>query len=209
MAYPLPSIGAKGTYTLSAPFNTIILPDDEYTCMAIRNISDYLANNDNVEQTVYLNNTLTAADYISDLKANMPIVSLQSQVGHWLYVPARFIVTFPITNGVPYHNVMLGVNIGAQPVNLDLTFLMTAISNVVKDNLGVTPEIKSVEISKIVSISTTQDSQVQTARKALMNTTMTDTARYKNLQVMYAEAIAQVQALEQYIVNNASKLGIT
>ncbi len=206
--YPLPAIGSVGTYTLLAPFNTMILPDDEYTCTAIRNISDYISNADDAYTTVYADNGLTQTDYQNDLAANMPIVSLQSSVGHWMYVPARFIVTFPITNGVPYCNKIIGVNIGAVPVNMDLTFLIASISNVVADNLGITPEIKQVVTSKTSSIPVTEDAAIQTARKGRITASLTDTGKLLNMTNNYNTALTKIAALEAYILANKTVLGI-
>ncbi len=206
--YPLPAIGSVGTYTLLAPFNSIVLPDDEYTCTAIRNISDYISNSDDAYTLVYLDNGLTQTDYQNDLAANMPIVSLQSSVGHWMFIPARFIVTFPITNGVPYCNKILGVNIGAFPANADLTFLITAISNVVVDNIGITPEIKEVVTSKTVNIPISEDATIQTARKSRIAASLTDTGKLQNMTNNYNDALTKIAALEAYILANKTVLGI-
>ncbi len=206
--YPIPELGAKGTFTLKTPFDKLILPDDLYTCMAVRNINDYIANNEDVLTQAYLNNNLTTTDYQSDLVANMAIASLQSQVGHWLYIPARFFISFPSSNGVPYHNVVIAVALGAMPVDLDLTFLKTNMSNMVIDSLGVTPNIKEVETSKVSAVPLAQDTLVKAKRASLITANSTDSGRYKALLVAHNDALAKLAALEAYILANRTKLGI-
>ena len=200
--YPIPEIGAKGSFVLAAPFSGIMLPGEIYSCMAVRNIADYIANNEDVLTTAYLNNTLTINDYNADLAVNMSIASLQSQTGHWLYVPARFFEQYPSSNGIPYHNLMLGVYLGALPVSLDLSFLEAAVSNVVIDNIGVKPQIKVVETSKTTSISAIQDASVTATRNAIKTAALTDTGKYQNLQLLYSDALVKIAALEAFIVKN-------
>jgi hypothetical protein len=206
--YIIPPVGSSGNYVFNAPFSNLALPDDSYTCRAVRKLSDYVANNEDAYTNVYLAAGLTQANYQSDLAVDMPIASLQSQIGHWLYVPVSYIQSLPQNSGVPYQNMVLAVNIGAVPVGSDLTFLIQAISNVVADSYGVTPQIKEVVTSKTSIVPYATDSQVQNARKGRITNSTTDTAKYRALLVQYNNAITQLQALENYIVANRSKLGI-
>jgi hypothetical protein len=206
--YVIPSVGSSGTYVFTAPFSALALPDDEYTCRAVRKLSDYVANNEDAYTNVYVAAGLTQTDYQNDLAVDMPIASLQSQIGHWLYVPVRFIQSLPQSSGIAYQNKVLAVNIGAVPVDLDLTFLITAISNVVIDNFGITPQIQQVVTSKTSIIPYATDAQVQNARKGRITNSTTDTAALKALQIQYNNAIEKIQALETYILNNKTVLGI-
>jgi hypothetical protein len=206
--YIIPPVGSSGTYVFTAPFSTLALPDDEYSCRAVRKLSDYISNNEDAYTNVYVAAGLTQTDYQNDLSVDMSIASLQSQIGHWLYVPVRFIQSLPQSSGVAYQNKVLAVNIGAVPVALDLTFLTTAISNVVIDNFGITPQIQQVVTSKTSIVPYATDTQVQTARIGRITNSTTDTAALKALQIQYNNAITKIQALETYILNNKTVLGI-
>ena len=42
--YVIPAIGSVGSYVLASPYNTLIDPNINYTCMAIRTIGELLAD---------------------------------------------------------------------------------------------------------------------------------------------------------------------
>jgi len=198
----LPTIGSSGYYELRAPFDTIIIPYERYTCQAIRKISEYLANNENPKTLIYDKYQLTEDDYTSDAEQNMSIVSLQSAKGHWLYVPARYIVTYPITNGIPYRSIMIGVSLPSIPAEKDLSNLETDIGNLIVDTLGVTPAIRLVETSRVVLIPKDKHDITQSTRDATANGRLTDRSRYMSLLLEHQAALDKITALETYIKDN-------
>lgn len=206
--YIIPPVGAKGFYVFAAPFNTLALPDDEYTCRAVRNLSDYINNNEDALSIVYLQAGLTSTDYQNDLAVDMMIVSLQSQVGHWLYVPVRFIESLPQTAGIPYQNKVIAINIGAVPATQDFTALQTALSNTVAGMYGVTPQIQIVVTSKTSLVPYATDQQIQQARQGRITMATTESAQIKVLQTQNAALQTKLSALETYILANKTKLGI-
>lgn len=206
--YIIPNVGSTGTYVFAAPFSNIALPDDDYTCRAVRKLSDYVANNEDAYRNVYVAAGLTQQDYQNDLAADMAIASLQSQIGHWLYVPVRFIESLPQNSGVPYQNKIIAINIGSVPVAQDLTFLTTALSNVVQDTYGIKPDIQQVVTSKTSIIAYADDASFQQTRRALVTQSTSDAAQVLKLQQTNAQLVAQIQALEQYILANKTALGL-
>ncbi len=206
--YIIPPVGSKGFFTFAAPFNTLALPDDEYTCRAVRNLSDYVNNNEDALSLVYLQSGLTTTDYQNDLAAGMVIVSLQSQVGHWLYVPVRFIDSLPQSSGVPYQNKVIAINLGAVPAEQDFTALQTALTNAVADMYGVTPQIQVVVTSKTSLVPYTTDQQIQQARQGRITMATTESAQVKILQTQNASLQTKLNALEAYILANKTALGI-
>jgi hypothetical protein len=53
MNYVLPVVGSSGYYELAHPFDALVMDKVEYTCKAVRRISDYLANNEDVKVAIY------------------------------------------------------------------------------------------------------------------------------------------------------------
>ena len=154
MSNVLPDIGLSGVFELRTPFDTKVPNKTKLICKAIRKISDYLASSEDVKELCYLNNGLTEEDYENDLISDTEIVSLQSGEGQWLYVPAGYIVSYPLTNGVPYRSLVIGVNLPQIPVDQDLSDMNTDIANLVKDHIGLLPIISSVETSTIIYVAT-------------------------------------------------------
>lgn len=195
----LPTIGSSGYYELRPPLDSQVVPGERYTCQAVRRISDYLANNEDIKTDVYQKLGLPDSEWESDSTIDQYIVSLQSDKGHWLYIPASYIVTYPITNGVPYRAVMIAVSLPSMPADRDLTFLETDIRNLISDSLGVVPVIKQVETSRVVLVADAVHTTKQMERDMLSSGRVTDRARFMQIQQDYQVALTKIQALEQYI----------
>ena len=195
----LPTIGSSGYFELHSPLDTLIISGERHTCQAIRRISDYLANNEDVKTDVYTKLQLSDAEYEQDANDDMYIVSLQSDKGHWLYIPARYIVKYPLTNGIPYRTQLIGLSLASLPIDRDISFLNTELTNLIKDYLGITPIIKIVETSRVVLISKDKHDQLQAERNLVTQGRVTDRARYVSLLQEYQTALNKINELEQFI----------
>jgi len=202
MANIIPFIGATGFYTLLAPFDTKINIDEQYTTKAIRSISDYISNNEDIKALVYDANGILSTVYDRHVLDDIEIIALQSDLGHWVYVPSPYISKYPDPNGVVYKTTMIGVSLPPLPVDLDLHLLDTDISNLIIDRLGVTPIIKQVETSKPVLVSDAIDVQHTTDRLALTNGDITDRTKVLTLQTTLQQALNKITELETYIQAN-------
>jgi hypothetical protein len=197
----LPALGSIGTYVLAPPFNTKILPEELYTCKAIRSIGEYISYNQDPKKEIYDYYGLTQADYEEDIKNDMEIISLQNQEGVWLYVPARFILKYPIVNGIPYHQVALVCKLPAIEVGKNLTNVTVDMNNLLKDYLGVDSIIDIVETSRIIAVTREAADALELERTALIEGKVTDRARYKKVEQELAGALAKIADLEYYIEN--------
>ncbi len=197
--YIIPTIGLKGTYSLKTPFDSLLIASEEYTCQAIRSINELLADNQDPFALAYQPAGLQQTDYATAKSENMMIVFLASDTGHWVYVPADYILSYPNMNGIPYHVVGLSVNLGPQPSSSDLSALITKIQNIVKDTIGVAPAVKTVQLSKPTLVSDTDHTAIQTARDALVTESDSDSAKYQRLLQDLATANTQLAAAEAYI----------
>ena len=196
----IPTIGSTGAFLLAIPFTT---PEGErYTCMAIRKLGDYLAQNETPYELIYEPKGLTVSDYEADMAVNMEIISLQSEKGFWIHVPAKYITSYPITNGIPYRKVGFMVGLPPVPTDKDLTFLETQIANLVKDTLGVVPKIQLVEQSKVVLIPSVNADATETARQLLASGRNTDYSRVRVLEQQLQDAFQKIQALEAWILDH-------
>lgn len=194
----IPAIGAKGFFQLSAPFDTLLVQGEQYTCKAIRNLSDYLSNNEDPKTDIYDNYGISA-EYDNDVNNDIEIVSLQSELGHWLYVPVTHILAYPDTNGTVYRSVMIGLSLPALPIDTDITWLKDNLVNLVIDSIGVIPESKIVETSKPVLIEDAVHQQLTIDRAAAAVNTMTDRQKYLKLLQDHQAALNKLIELENYI----------
>lgn len=199
MTAVLPVIGSKGFFNLLPPFDTATLNKVEYTCQAIRRISDYVANNEDPKTDIYTANNISEDIYKEDLANDAYIVSLQSRSGHWLYVPYRFIQSYPSANGIGYVAKMIGVSIPPVPIDQDLSNVVSTLTDVASSLLGVNVATRVVEISKVSYV--TQDIHVtkQTERAIAAAGTHTLYAQVQSLTSENSVLRAKVAELENYI----------
>lgn len=201
MSNVLPDIGLSGVYELRTPFDTKVPNKTKLTCKAVRKISDYLASSEDVKQLCYIDNDLTEGDYENDLMLDMEIVSLQSGEGQWLYVPASYIVSYPLTNGIPYRSLVIGINLPQMPIEQDLTDMKTDIANLVKDHIGVLPTLSSVETSAIIYVALDKHETNEGLRNLEKNSKSYRT-RYLEANLTIDALNTKIQELETYIKNN-------
>ncbi len=198
----IPVIGSSGIFELRPPFNAIIEPNVRYTCQAVRRLSEYLANNETPYEDVYQASGLTESDYNLHLEEDMYIVSLQSEKGHWVYLPATHVSSYPLVNGIPYRAMMVVVSLPPLPVERNLDFLQTAFRNIVTDSLGVQCEIRNVEASAVSLIAKEKHDLVSSQRASVTQGLVTDRARYVKLTQDYQVALNKIEELETYILNH-------
>jgi len=196
----VPHIGASGFYDLLPPFNNLINPEEQYTCKAVRTISDYISNNEDIKSTIYDANGIPPTEYQQQVVNDIEIISLQSDLGHWIYVPVVYIAKLPDPNGVIYRTGVIGVSLPLLPADLDLTHIHTAIKDLIVSRLGVIPAIKSIETSKPILITEAKHTQHTATRLQLTSGDVTDSSRVMRLQNTLTEALAKISELEGYIL---------
>lgn len=195
----IPTIGSSGNFALRAPFDQVVLPKERYTCQAVRRLSDYLANNEDPKTDIYDANSIPEAEYDDDVEKDMYIISLQGETGQWVYVPARYLISYPITNGIPYRTMMIGAALPPLPADRDLSFLLTEISNLIKDSLGVEPDMDLMETSMVILVDRDKHDVAQAQRDAVSNGRTTDRSRLIQTQTQLTTALAKIIELEAFI----------
>lgn len=198
----LPVIGSSGFYTLAAPFDVEVVAKIEYTCMAIRRISEFTANNVDVREDIYTPRNISEAVWREDSESDAYIVSLRSRTGHWLYVPARYILNYPSVNGIQYRSLMLGISLPSLPISQDVTALLAELKDMAESSLGVTVAVKQVETSKVVLVDHETHVAKQQARTAASQGLTTMRAKNVKLTQENAALLARLAELENYIATH-------
>lgn len=195
-----PPIGAKGLFDLSAPFDQFIDKGEEYTCQGIRRIRDYVAANEDVKELVYVNYGIEAT-YEEDYLKDEVIISLQSRKGHWLYVPQRYVVSYPSGNGHEYRACSLVFALPSLPVNMDLDTIRSEIQSYITGRLGVDCVSRVVETSKEVLVSDAVHNTSEVNRN-LRKSIATPFVEINRLNSVVTALQNKLAAVENFIVEN-------
>lgn len=197
----IPIIGASGFFSFASPIDTIALPGVEYTCQAVRRISDYTANNEDPKEIAYKPYGIEDTVYEEDVKENAYIVSLQSAKGHWLYIPYRFILSYPSGDGHVYRSVMLTFSLPSLPREQDISGTINDVIDLLRGQLGVSTISKIVETSLPTLISDDDHILKQTERNAA-KTRLSQAAELHRLTMMVTQLSEENQMLKAYLKQN-------
>lgn len=195
----LPDIGSVGTFTLKAPYDTLIKSKVSYRCKSLRLLSECIADGLDPFSFYYESVGLTQVEFNTDLENDESIVSLQTDSGEWLYIPSSYILQFPNMNGVVYRAIMLGVSLGALPDTMKLDALKTAMTNLIRDNIGITSTIKEIVISVPAIVPNDDHLMIETARISQINTFMSEAAKLNKANQDLLQAQKKINELENFI----------
>ena len=208
-SYVIPAIGSVGTFVLATPYNTLVDPNVNYTCMAIRTIGEILAENKDPYAIAYQPANISQTIYQEDVQENLPIISLVSDGGNWVYVPASYILEIPVVNGINYKSIGINIILGLIQDQYDLTNLTNQLEQTVIAVTGITPTISPVQLSNSLQVTQSQADQIESARSALITNNDSLYGLYMNTLNSLQIANQQIQALEAYIMANKVLLGLT
>lgn len=197
--YLVPTIGSTGYYEFSPPFSGIVAPGERLTCQAIRSISDYLASDEDPKTLIYEKYSLSDSSYESDTKENSLIVHLQSDVGHWYYIPASYIASFPKVDGIPYRSMMISISLPAIPLGKDLSNLEDDLKQHTMANIGVMPATKIIETSRVVMVSEQIHNASVAARRLNITAGVSLRSQLSEKNQQLQAALDKIQELENFI----------
>jgi hypothetical protein len=200
--YPIPSLGSSGTFELAGPFVNDTINKEKYTCQAIRSIADYISNNEDPYKLIYEPKQITKDEYDEDVRNNMLIASLQAPNGHWIYVPIKYIKTYPLVNGIAYKTFNLVVRLPALPVDKDIDFIKTSIINLMQSSIGVNCIVTKVDTSRVIMVTPDIHDSLTIQRNLLTQGNITDYSRWQRTQQDLQTALTKIRELEEYIKNN-------
>lgn len=194
-----PPLGAAGIYKLKAPYNTLLRENVSYRCSEIRRFNGVAEAGGRVFEDYYEPQGVGFTTYQRDAQANEAIISLVSDMDHWVYVPTSFIESYPNQGGIPYQGLVLGVPLGPVPTWMDLSAVQKKIKDVIHDSLGIDVSPEYVQVTELEYLNQGDHDRLEAARAAKLGDGSTDNARYLKEKAR-ADALAiQVQNLEAYI----------
>lgn len=203
MADPIiPLLGAKGTYAAAAPFSTLLNTAQEYTCIGIRSISDFVVNNEDPLSLIYAKATsdTSAANtmYSKGIKDNVVVLTLQSTHGFIVYIPADYLISYPNLNGVPYVKKGIAIQLPAMSDNVDYTAFVDGLKEYIKGALGVADVyILMSNVSQPVAVTADEDEAIQASRRVAAASKGSLLLQLNRLQAEFDIVKAQRDALEQ------------
>jgi len=199
----IPDINSAGIFTLESPFDTLMVTDVPYTCVAVRELSDIIAAGINPKERYYDEPfAIPAERYQADVAIGACIVSLMSPSGDIIRVPSTYIKSFPKGGGIPYTTVALAINLSAIPKSMDLSYLKTQMQDLVLGTLGVeNAAIHMLTLSPDALIDYDSHSALLAARQAKITNRETDRAARIRLEQQVALLKAKNEQLERYILN--------
>jgi len=203
MSYIIPPINAKGKFTLSSPFNSIINPLEEYTVVGIRSLEE-LAASDPLT-IIYKAVGLTDIEYEDDRYNNVPIVVLLSTAEEYIYVPATKVITMPVLTGKQHQEKTLAIPLGLLPDDLDLSLLQIYIHDTIYDVIGVDTNAEVLETSSKVLLDDIESKQLQQLRDNIKIVTKSYRTLYNELVVILTKKNNIIKYLEnhiKYLLNN-------
>lgn len=199
----LPTLGSSGTYTLLPPFHALVGANERYTCQSTRTLSECLANNETPKDDIYIKAGLSEEQYLRDVTANEIIVGLQSDVGHWLYIPAKYIGSYPVANGIPYRSMAIGISLPAIEATRDYSFLVADLRNLISDRLGVDCTIRFTETSRVSLVPAEVHAVKKMERAIITDGKITDRSQFTKLAIENERLREIIAALEDHIVAHA------
>lgn len=194
-------IGAKGRYVVAAPFNTLVKASEVYTCRSIRSMEEASMDGVDVYAVHYQPQGLPESTYKQHVQDGITLLALQSDAGHWVYVPSIYVTEYPKTDGVDYASLTIMVALPALPLALDLTNLKASITSVVQDTLGVTCALHVTQTSKAAAVSHDMHLAKSAQRYAAMEQG-TDRSRLIQLQNQYSALQVKYAGLEQWVIDH-------
>ena len=126
-----------GSFTVKPPFDSVVYSQVFYRVIAIESIRGLISRSFAVKEEIYDANGIPEEYYLGDLESDVAVLTLQNSAEDNVLIPMSFVLTVPQADGVIYSSIMLGVTLGAMPVNQDLTRVKGMITDLVLSELGV------------------------------------------------------------------------
>ena len=190
------SIGDKGTFKFSNPFDGIIPSNILLTVQSIESIKNMVANGLEPFENIYRSYGLLESDYNYDLSNNIEIVTL-SNGSDFYYIPSNRILSVPIIDGEIYRNKVVSIPLGNIPDNLNTTMLLANISDVVLDTIGIKTAPSIVTASTEIHVSRGTHNTFLAKIEANKRMDISYKSKYEKLLTDYTKLITVNKELEE------------
>lgn len=200
----IPPINSKGIFKFQPPFDKAVKEGIELTTTAVRSLQELIISNLDPYDTIYRLNELSEEDYKDDLQNNVPIVVFTTESDDYLYIPGDMILSIPQVAGVKYITKVIGVNIGAVPVDIDLELAIESIKELVYDTLGIQPQIEVLNASAVTLVDQVKSDEYMKLIKNRKTIDKSYKTMYTELRRIYDSQLSVIRRLEE----KAIQLGI-
>jgi len=198
----VPTIGTSGFFSFSAPFDKVLDTNQQLTVASIRDIQELAASEEDPLNNIYVKVGLTETDMANDIATRTPIITLRTDGGEYVYIPANKITSGVKLTGVKYVEKALIVNLGYLPVNESTALALQVIKDDIYNTIGMIPDIIETNTSSIVNVSDVKHTALTTTRNNKKTISKSYRTRYEELLVLYnnqKQLIANIESV--YKVN--------
>ncbi len=195
-----PPLGAYGKFELKSPWSTG--NNISYRCVSLRRIEEFVKTGTDLYQAVYEPMQIQRSVYEDDIALGVVIVGLLSTDGDRLFVPDTYILRYPDQNAVTLDYLVLSVDLGPQPSNIELGDLMDELKITASKFSGISPSLIDVGIHSALSTTVmTQEEYIsaEDARLAAIENNETTEQVIARLNNTVAE---QQRLIEQLLTPN-------
>lgn len=203
-----PPLRARGTYTVRPPF--AVVPDANYTCIAIKTFADLYNSRQDVLSTVYgvvgIQEGSTIDGSIFSLEVErlkgVNIVSLADDRGNVIYIPDNFILSYPNTTSIEYANIVLSASLGPLPNTLDLSIAQAAVRDAIQANFGVQATVNVARAPSLKQPTYEQHLVMEKARLGAITINQSSVMQVQQLQEQCKLLQDTVNTLTKILVDN-------
>lgn len=206
MQYLYPEVGLSGAIRVATPFETVVIPQVLYECIAVQSLQGLLADGEDPFNDYYEPMGVDEQRFQDDVAIGAKIVTLRSTDGEIVRLPNSFILNLPDANGVRYTMTMLGVNLTALPEDYDLETLKADISDLVMSRIGLPCEVREMVYSSVSLLTPFQHESVKSFRQDKVKNGDSNLKRYLDLKTSFEALQEKTKRLETYIESNFAKI---
>lgn len=193
----VPPVGLIGRFLLREPLNTVLSANILYTVTAVESLSKLLADNIDVKTIMYLSQGLTADQYLSDLKNNIPMVTLKTEADELFYIPANLIENMPEATGIVYKQRAIVINLGYVNDTIDIESVGIEVCDLVKGYTGLDVSAEDVDLSGSYILSYEEDDAREAKRMSNITNVVTCKARLLKCEEILASYKVKLHALAE------------
>lgn len=191
-----PAINAVGSYEVATPFTV----DDSaiYITQAIEGFESLEENGTSVFETYYQPLGIDQDKYDEDQLAGINIITLFSETAPVVHVPSSYITKFPTSGQVEYAKVIVSLDLGLLPHNLNIDAYVHDIEQRMQANTGVDATARTHLLPVLDVIDYSRHEQLENARLAAITfseTVMSENKRLLKENETLRERISQLEEL--------------
>ena len=195
MDYISPPVNLSGVFKLKTPLENLLNPNVIYKVTKVTSINSLLNDDIDVEKFIFKDHGLTTDDYINALEKQVPIVTLETEGGSIIDVPANYISYMPQISGKIFINKAFIINVGYVPSELDISFLSNELKDLTTTMLGVDNDVSIEEISGKYIVSNKEYTNYEKDRVAKITNKNTCRGNLEKVTTMLNAYKAKLQVL--------------